>query len=167
MLFERSILTVSVLATVAFVAAGIHAHAVSVEADLGFHVLLTLASALLVVFPHLWVVLYLWGTGRAVKKEVEARRASPRMRSRVRRYRLHAWPPALLASAAALGTVMLGRDALVGPTATPHRVLFFTTLVLQAWALWAERRVLWDNAALLDDLEKRAAEPPVRTPASA
>lgn len=168
MLFERSIFTLSLLATAFFVGVGVHAYAVPAgdEPALGLHVLLGLAAALLLVFPHLWTVLYLWGTGRAVRKEVEERRASPRVISRARRLRLRALPPLLLASAAALVTLVLGQEALVGTRPWVHAAAFFTTLALQLWALWAERTSLWPNAALLDELDERARQAAASAPAS-
>jgi len=155
-MFERSIFTVSVLATLLFVAAGAHAYLVPVADEPSSHVLLSLAAALLVVLPHLWTVLYLWGTGRAVRKEVEEKRASPRVMSEARRHRRRAVPPLLLASAAALATLGLGNQALSSGATWLHPAAFFLTLVLQAWALWAERKSLWLNAALLDELDRRA-----------
>ena len=156
MIFERSIFIVSVLATLFFVAAGVHAYLVPVADDPGTHILLSIAAVLLVVLPHLWTVLYLWGTGRAVRNEVEEKRASPRVMSEARRYRRRAMPPLLLASAAALATLGLGNQALSGSGSWLHPALFFTTLALQVWALWAERSSLWQNAALLDELDRRA-----------
>lgn len=156
MIFERSIFVVSVLATLLFVAAGVHAYLVPVEDDPATHVLIAVAAALLVVLPHLWSVLYLWGTGRAVRREVEEKRASPRVMSEARRYRRRAVPPLLLASAAALATLGLGNQALAAGVSWLHAALFFLTLALQGWALWAERSGLWANAALLDELDRRA-----------
>jgi hypothetical protein len=166
-LFERSIFTVAVLAALAFVAAGVDAYlATSVEGELGHHVLLTLGAALLVVFPHLWTVFYLLTTGRAVRLEVEEKRASPRVLSRTRRNRRRALPPALLTAAAALATVMLGQQALVGPRPWLHPAAFFLALALQLWALWAERRSLWDNAALLAELDAKARATGAAAPAA-
>jgi len=155
-LFERSIFTVSVVATVALAAAGVHAWVVPPEQDMAGHVLYTLAAALLVVFPHLWTLLYLAMTGRAAAAEVSDRHVSPRVLSRVRRNRRRVWPPLLLACAGALGTVALGQNALVGRHAWTHAALFLATLAFQLWSLWAERKSLWDNAELLADLDARA-----------
>lgn len=169
MLFERSIFTVSLLATAAFVAAGIHAYVAppTVDADLGIHILLSLGAVLLLVFPHLWTLIYLWSTGRAVRREVEARHASPRVISRSRRLRRRALPPLVLASLAALATLLLGQEALVGTRPWLHPVAFFTALALQLWALWAERSALAANAALLDELDERARRAPADDAAAA
>ncbi|HMB55379.1 MAG TPA: hypothetical protein VKU40_18820 [Thermoanaerobaculia bacterium] len=156
MLFERSILTVSVLATVAFAAAGVHAWAGDPAADLGAHVLYALAAALLVVFPHVWTLIYLAMTGRAAAGEVDDRNVSPRVLSRVKRNRRRAWPPLVLASLGALGTVALGWNAQVDTHAWTHGACFAATLAVQLWAVWAEKQSLWDNADLLTDLDARA-----------
>jgi hypothetical protein len=155
-LFERSILTVSVLATVAFLAAGLHAWAGDPAADLGTHVLFALAAALLVVFPHVWTLIYLAMTGRAAAAEVDDRHASPRVLSRGKRNRRRAWPPLFLASLGALGTVALGWTAQVDAHAWTHAACFAATLVVQLWALWAEKKSLWDNADLLAELDAKA-----------
>jgi hypothetical protein len=65
-------------------------------------------------------------------------------------------PPALLASAAALATLGLGNQALLSSGSWLHATLFFVTLGFQVWALAAERGSLWANAALLDELDRRA-----------
>lgn len=165
MLFERSITVVAVLATLAFLAAGVHAWLVPVEdavgsSNLARHVLLGLASALLLVFPNLWVILYLWGTGRAVAKEVDAGRAAAVARERVRRYRRLAVPPSALVVVLALATVFLGQNALVDVAAWQHPALFAATLAAEAWALWAQRRALWGNAALMTELDAAPAGAP-------
>jgi hypothetical protein len=155
-MFERSIFVLSVLATLLFIGAGVHAYLVPVDEDPATHVLVAVAAALLLVLPHLWSILYLWGTGRAVRQEVEEKRASPRVMSEVRRFRRRAVPPAVLASAAALATLGLGNQALLSSGSWLHATLFFVTLGFQVWALAAERGSLWANAALLDELDRRA-----------
>ena len=34
--------------------------------------------------------------------------------------------------------------------------LFFAALAFQLWALWAQRRSLWDNAEMLEELDRKA-----------
>jgi len=147
-------LTVAALATLAFAAAGIHGWAAPPADDLGRHVLLGLGSAMLVVFPHLWVLVYLLGTGRAVRCEVAEHGAPDSALDRARRLRRSALPPAALAVAAAVATVLLGPPVVTGvldPRA--HAIAFGAALACQLWALWAERRALRDNAALLTEFD--------------
>lgn len=152
--FERSILVVAVLATLAFLGAGLYSFFDPQLEELRLHVLLTLGAVLLLVFPHLWIGLYLFGTGRAIRREVAEGRAQPDAAAESRRHLRRALPPLLLASLAALATVALGQGILAG-TARPwhHVAAFVATLLLQLWALLVERQSLTRNAALLDRLD--------------
>jgi hypothetical protein len=152
--FERSILVVAVLATVAFVAAGAYSFFDPQLDEMRLHVLLTLGAVLLLVFPHLWIGIYLAGTGRAIRREVAEGRAEPSAAAESARHLHRALPPLLLASLAALATVALGQSILAG-TAQPwhHVTAFVVTLLLQLWALLVERQSLTRNARLLDRLD--------------
>ena len=152
--FERSILVVAVLATVAFLAAGVYSFFDPQLDEMRLHVLITLGAVLLLVFPHLWIGLYLAGTGRAIRREVAEGRAEPSAATEARRHLRRALPPLLLASLAALSTIALGQAILAG-TAQPwhHLTAFALTLLLQLWALHVERQSLTQNAALLDRLD--------------
>ena|GEM_PF-1488427 len=156
MIFERSIFILSLIATAAYLAAGVYAYVAPPEADMATHVLVTVAATLLLLLPHVWTLFYLWGTGRAVRKEVEAKRASPRVMSEARRYRRRAVPPLLLASACALAALAMGNLGYSPTLSWLHPTLFFAALAFQVWALWAQRRSLWDNAEMLDELDRRA-----------
>jgi hypothetical protein len=152
--FERSILVVALLATVAFLGAGAYSFFDPQLGEMRLHVLLTLGAVLLLVFPHLWIGLYLFGTGRAIRREVAEGRAEPSAAVEASRHLRRALPPLLLASLAALATVALGQAILLG-TAEPwhHVTAFVVTLLLQAWALLVERQSLTQNAQLLDRLD--------------
>jgi uncharacterized membrane protein YphA (DoxX/SURF4 family) len=155
--FERSILVVALLATVAFVGAGAYSFFDPQLDEMRLHVLLTLGAVLLVVFPHLWIGLYLVGTGRAIRREVAEGRAEPSAAAESRRHLRRALPPLLLASLAALSTIAFGQAILAG-TAQPwhHLTAFVVTLLLQLWALQVERQALTQNAKLLDRLDATA-----------
>jgi len=158
MVFERSMLTVALVATLAFAAAGVHAWLAPPADDLGLHVLLGLGSAMLVVLPHLWVLVYLLGTGRAVRREVVDHGAPDAALARARRHRLVALPPLALAVAGAVATVLLGPPVVTGALdARLHAAVFAAALAAQLWALLAERRALRDHAALLAELDVAAA----------
>lgn len=156
MIFERSIFTLSLLATAAYLGAGIHAYLVPPEQDMATHILVTVGATLLLVLPHIWTLFYLWGTGRAVRLEVEEKRASPRVMSEARRYRRRAVVPLLLASGCALAALGFGNLAFAAGLSWLHPTLFFAAFTFQLWALLAQRRSLWDNSEMLDELDRRA-----------
>lgn len=152
--FERSILVVAVLATVAFAGAGIYSFFDPGLDELRTHVLLTLAAVLLLVFPHLWTAIYLAATGRAIRREIAAGRGEPAAAAEARRHLVRALPPLLLASLAACATVALGQGILAGTTRPWHHLIAFAvTLALQLWALLTEYRTLTANARLLTRLD--------------
>lgn len=155
MSFERSIVTVSAVATVAFLAAGVHAFLVPPDEAMQLHVLLTVGAVLLLVFPHLWTVIYLIATGRAIGlEEGEAARDAA---AASRRLLWGALPALLLASLGAFATIAVGQGILAATSQPWHHVTAFgATLGLQAWALFAGRRALYANAALLDRLDAPA-----------
>jgi len=161
MVFERSMLIVAVLAALAFAAAGIHAWAAAPADDLGLHVLLGLGSAMLVALPHLWVIVYLLGTGRAVRREVAEHGALDSALDRALRLRRTALPPAALAVAGAVATVLLGPPAVTGAVdPRVHAAVFAAALACQLWALVAERHALRDHTALLTELDPVPAPQP-------
>jgi hypothetical protein len=153
--FERAILVVSVLATAAFVAAGAHAALVPAGEGMRLQVLLALGSAMLLVFPHLWVVIYLTGTARAVRLEVAAGRAPATALAAARGWRQRVLLPLGLATAGALGTLAAGQGVALGMLRPVHQVAVLgATLACQLWAVAAEWRSLRGNAGLLAGLER-------------
>ncbi len=157
MIFERSIFAVALVATAAYAAAGAVAALAPDALDLRLLVLLTLGSSMLLVFPHLWVVVYLAGTGRAVRLEAAAGRATVADVAAARRALRRVVVPAALAAAAALGTLAVGQGIESG-TGRPwtQAAAFATTLALQVVALVVEWRVLRANGARLAALEAAA-----------
>jgi hypothetical protein len=156
--FERSILTVSLVATAAFLAAGVHGVLAPVGEEIQLHVLLTLGSSMLVVFPHLWIAIYLAGTGRAVRLEAAAGRATAAAGVEARAHLRRALAPALLAAAGALATVAAGQAVVAGSLSGGHHLaVFVAALVLQGVALAVEWRTLGRNALLLAGLDRGTA----------
>ncbi|HUO85795.1 MAG TPA: hypothetical protein VM617_00270 [Thermoanaerobaculia bacterium] len=159
--FERSILVVSAVATLAFLGAGLHAFLAPPSDDMRLHILLTLGAVLLIVFPHLWTAIYLLATGRAMRLEpgeeaADAARAS-------RRHLWRALPAMLLASLGAFATIAVGQGILAGSNAPWHHVAAFAaTVAFQLWALVAGRRALVANARLLDGLDASSIAAPGR-----
>lgn len=148
---------VALLATVAFAAAGVHAWIVPPDLDLmRVHVLPTMVSSLLLIFPQVWVLIYLLATGRVVRRELADGAASPADLATSRRLRRRALPPVALSATAALVTVLLGFGLVSGAAEGPaHALAFVATLTLQLWALAVEWPTLRDHARLLRELEAR------------
>ena len=141
MRFERSMLVVGAVATALLAGAGAHAYTAGGEA-IDLHLLLALAALLAAALPHLWVVLYLAGTRRALARETGD--ASPG-----RRTAALAAAAALAALAAAGALAVTGARAYIGTGGGLHGPLFWGLLAVQPAALWVEWRALTENARRL------------------
>jgi len=68
----RALLIVGAMATLGLVAAAVLGYMLPgpVGPDMSRHVLVSLASCLLLLFSHCWIMFYLIGTGKAIKDAV-------------------------------------------------------------------------------------------------
>jgi hypothetical protein len=123
------------------------------------HVLAGLAAVLLILFSHCWVLLYLLGTGRAMRDAIRQFGLAPDLLEQAGRS-LKAVTPGLLA---AMGLVM-ATFAVGGAVASgslprwSHHTLFYATLAVQLWTLWQENRVLAGNEALMAEVGRRIGD---------
>ncbi len=159
-MMERSMLIVGVLATLGVVASAALGYALAAPQDdaMQTHVLVALASTLLAVFSHSWILLYLIGTGRAVQEAIRREGLDPELSRRVRRRKPFAYPLALLAMAGMLAVFALGAAATASYVPVRHHHLaFYAALAVQAAALWTEARTLRENERLLLDVDGRLA----------
>jgi hypothetical protein len=156
----RALLIVGVMATLgllvsAFFGYGLHG---PVGPEMQRHVLVALASCLLLLFSHCWIMFYLIGTGKAIKDVVKEHGLEQSLVEDTKRFKNASYPMLMLAMGFAMATFILGGGAATGSVpAWIHHVLFFATLLSQARALQLEWRVLTENETLMASLDRRLA----------
>src|SRR5438128_12283256 len=106
----RALLIVGVMATIglivsAFLGYGLHG---PVGPEMQRHVLVALASCLLLLFSHCWIMFYLIGTGKAIKEAVNENGLEPRLIEETKRFKNVSYPWLMMAMAAAMATFILG-----------------------------------------------------------
>ncbi len=155
----RALLIVGWMATSGFVATGVIGYRVPVIGEgMRLHVLLGLASALLLLFSHCWIMFYLIGTGRAIKDAVRESGLPGELYERTKEFKNRSYPSLMLALALAMTTFILGGGVFTGAIpAWLHHGLFYVTLAAQLWALRLEGRVLAANDRLMADVDRRLA----------
>lgn len=141
MRFEISMMVVGVLALALLTAAGAHGHASTSEAALPLHLLLGMGAMMAIALPHLWVLLYLVGTGRALA-------ALPEKDAAGGTARWIAVGAALAALALTVAIAVSGTAAYAGVGGFWHGELFWALLVAQPVALALEWRALARNGRL-------------------
>jgi len=162
----RALLIVGVMATLGLIAAaalgyGLHG---PLGPEMQRHVLVALASCLLLLFSHCWIMFYLIGTGKAIKEAVQEHGLEQKLVEDTKRFKNLSYPWLMLAMSTAMATFILGGGAATGSLPSwIHHVLLYVTLLSQARALQLEWRVLEENETLMADVDRRlarlAAEP--------
>ncbi len=158
----RALLVIGWMATLGLVVTGVLGYFLAGPADAGLsrHVLLGLASALLLLFAHCWIMFYLIGTGKAIKDAVKENALDPELYEATKGYKNRSYPMLMLALGLAMATFILGGGVATG--AVPnwiHHVLFYATLFAQGRALQLEGQVLVANERLMGDINRRLAAP--------
>lgn len=156
----RALLIIGALATLGFLASGVYGYLLDGPADPGMqrHMLLALGACLGLVFSHCWILLYLIGTGRAIRRTVEETGLEERYVEEAGRLLWSAVPWALLAIGLAIGAFLLGGAAATGAVRLwAHHAVSGLALAFQAWVLWRERRALRSNQRLIDEIDRRLA----------
>jgi len=155
----RVLLIIGALATLAFLATAVLGYRLTSGAtDPGVpnHLLIGLASVLMMLFSHCWVLIYLVSTGGAVREAVREQGVDASFDEASRLLRRRAIPLAVGATVVGFATFLLG--AAVVPNLVPawiHHALFYATVLAQGLALWTEGRVLGENEKLLADVDRR------------
>lgn len=145
MRFEISILALGALAVALLAVAGFQGYGVTLD-ELPLHLMLSLPAAMAAALPHVWVIVYLLGTRRALAQEPAAADDLPAVRSLGRRA-IGAAAVALAAIVALTVTGARSYTAHDGPVA--HAVLFWALLAVQPAALAIEWRMLSRNHRVL------------------
>lgn len=154
----RSLLILGALATAGMAVAAVLGYGLDGSADpaLTGHLLASLASTLMLVFSHCWILLYLLGTGRAVRDAVKEFHLEPEVIAASRALRRRSIPLLLLAAGLVMATFFLGIAGASGVAPMgAHHALFFLSLAVQGIALWVEGRALAANEKLLTDIDHR------------
>ena len=159
----RALLIVGAMATLGLITAAVLGYMLPgpVGPDMSRHVLVALASCLLLLFSHCWIMFYLIGTGKAIKEAVNENGLEPSLIEDTKRFKNASYPSLMLAMTLAIATFVLGGGVATGSLPSwVHHVLFYATLVVQARALWIENRVLVENERLMADINGRLSGPP-------
>lgn len=141
MRFEISMTVVGSVALLLLAAAGAHGHASTSEAALPLHLLLGMGAMMAIALPHLWVLFYLFGTGRALA-------ALPEKDAAGGAAQWIAVGAALAVLAVTVAIAVSGASAYAGVGGFWHGELFWTLLVAQPAALALEWRALARNGRL-------------------
>lgn len=146
----RALLTVGAMATLGLAATGVLGYLVADVGSAGLHVLIALASCLLLLFSHCWIMFYLIGTGKAIKQAVADAGLSADLVEQTKTLKNRSYPSLMLAMVLAMATFILGGGVDTGAIpAWLHQAMFLITLFVQVRALWIEHLVLLENRALM------------------
>ena len=154
----RALLIVGAMATLGLLASAVLGYGLASPTDpeMPRHVLVALASSLLLLFSHCWIMFYLIGTGKAIKDVVKEHGLEPQIVEETKRFKNLSYPWLMLAMGLAMATFILGGGAATGTLPSwIHHVLFYLALASQVKALWIEKRVLDENERLMADLDRR------------
>jgi MFS family permease len=157
----RALLIVGVMATLGLAVTAVLGYRLTgmVGSEMSRHVLVALASCLLLLFSHCWIMFYLIGTGKAIKEAVNEHKLDPELIEETKRYKNRSYPSLMLAMALAMATFILGGGAATGVLPVwIHHVLFWAALAAQARTLWIEKGVLEANEKLMADIDRRLAK---------
>jgi hypothetical protein len=160
----RALLVLGLLGPAGLIAAAVLGYGAGQATDprVRAHVLASLAAALVVMFSHTWIVLYLLATGRVISQVMHERgwqdgtEQQPGLLERARRLRLRTIPWLVGAIAAVAASFLTGGAVLAGAVPAPlHHALFYLTLVLQGGAMTSEHRVLAEHERIAAELGRR------------
>ena len=154
----RSLLIVGALGTAGVAAAAVLGYGLHSPADAGMpkHIITALVAILLVMFSHVWILLYLLGTGKVIRDGVREGELDPAPLMESRRLRRTCYSWLLLAAGLVIADFLLG-SAVAANAAQPwvHHALFWAAVVAQGIALWSEGRGLATNERLLGEVDRR------------
>jgi 4-hydroxybenzoate polyprenyltransferase len=156
----RALLIVGLMSTLGVIVSAVMGYLLSspVDADMPRHVLVALASSLLLLFSHCWIMFYLIGTGKAIKDAVRENGLDPAIIEETKRFKNASYPSLMLAMGLVMATFILGGGVATGSVpAWVHHVLFYAAVLVQAYALRIEWRVLGENERLMVDVDRRLA----------
>ncbi|MFY9821341.1 MAG: hypothetical protein WAM82_08165 [Thermoanaerobaculia bacterium] len=159
----RALLIVGAMSTLGVFAAAVAGYILRgpTDTNMPLHVLIALASSLLLLFSHCWIMFYLIGTGKAIKDAVKENGLEPAIIEETKRFKNESYPWLMLAMGLVMATFIVGGGVATGSVPRwVHHLLFYLAAAAQLYALWVERRVLTDNERLMGDVDRRLAAAP-------
>ena len=139
----RALLIVGWIATAGLVATGLAGYFFSLESgSIGLHLSLGLASSLLLLFSHCWIMFYLIGTGKAIKEAVAEYGLEADLVERTKDFKNRSYPSLMLAMGLVMAVFIIGGGVYTRfIPAWVHHALFYAALVVQVRTLAIERSV--------------------------
>jgi 4-hydroxybenzoate polyprenyltransferase len=171
----RALLIVGAMSTLGLIAAAVVGYTLyghyslhgPTDPNMPRHVLIALASSLLLLFSHCWIMFYLIGTGKAIKDAVRENGLDPAIIEETKRFKNESYPSLMLAMGLVMATFIVGGGVATGSISSwIHHVLFYLAVASQAYALWKERRALTENERLMESVDRRLAASPARVAAN-
>ena len=158
----RALLIVGWIATAGLVATGLAGYFFSLESgSIGLHLSLGLASSLLLLFSHCWIMFYLIGTGKAIKEAVAEYGLEADLLERTKDFKNRSYPSLMLAMGLVMAVFIIGGGVYTRfIPAWVHHALFYAALVVQVRTLAIERSVLVENDELMTSIDRRLASRP-------
>jgi len=156
----RALLIVGLMATLGVIASAVMGYLLSspTDGDMPRHVLVGLASSLLLLFSHCWIMFYLIGTGKAIKEAVKENGLEPELIEETKRFKNESYPSLMLAMGLVMATFILGGGVATGSVPSwIHHALFYAAVFVQVYSLRIEWRVLGENERLMVDVDRRLA----------
>ena len=156
----RALLIVGLMGTLGVAATAVLGYLLSAPTDpeMPRHVLVGLASSLLLLFSHCWIMFYLIGTGKAIKDAVKEGGLDPAFAEETKRFKNSSYPSMMLAMGLVMATFILGGGVQIGSLPKwVHHALFYAAILVQCWSLRIEWRVLTDNERLMAEVDRRLA----------
>jgi 4-hydroxybenzoate polyprenyltransferase len=156
----RALLIVGFMSTLGVIASAVAGYTLHgpTDANMPLHVLIALASSLLLLFSHCWIMFYLIGTGKAIKDAVKENGLEQDIVEETKRFKNESYPWLMLAMGLVMATFIVGGGVATGVVSRwIHHVLFYLAAASQGYALWVERRVLIQNERLMVDVDRRLA----------
>ena len=156
----RALLIVGFMATLGVIASAVLGYLLHspTDVDMPRHVLVGLASSLLLLFSHCWIMFYLIGTGKAIKEAVKENGLEQGIVEETKRFKNASYPSMMLAMGLVMATFILGGGVATGSVPSwVHHALFYAAVLVQVYSLRIEWRVLGENERLMADVDRRLA----------
>jgi len=153
----RALLIVGWVATAGLMVTGVAGYLFSADnIGIGMHLALAMASSLLLLFSHCWIMFYLIGTGKAIREAVTDNDLEPELIERTKEFKNRSYGWLMLAMGVSMALFILGGG--VYTRAIPawiHHSLFYIALLTQVRTLLLERAVLIENDRLMASIDQR------------